>query len=106
MSERHMAPCGLDCARCDIFVATRADSDELREQIAAKWTELFHYPFQKDDINCDGCLGGGRLGIYCRTRCDIRPCALERGLTLCERCPDYECDKLKANRAASAAYTP
>ncbi len=104
MSEKRLAPCGLDCALCDMYIATQADSDQLRQQIADKWSELFHYNFKKDDINCDGCLGGGRLGIYCKSMCVIKPCATARGLTNCEDCPDYVCDILKKNRKESEAY--
>jgi hypothetical protein len=104
MSEQHLAPCGLNCAVCEIYVATKADSDDMRQQVADKWTRMFHHPFTKDDINCDGCLGGGRLGIYCETMCEIRPCALQRGLTACTDCPDYLCEKLRKNQEASAQY--
>jgi hypothetical protein len=106
MSEHRYAPCGLDCAQCDMFIATRADSDEMRSEVAEKWSRIFHYPFTKDDINCDGCLGGGRMGIYCKTMCEIRPCAVGRNLTDCRDCPDYECPTLRRNREASSQYQP
>ncbi len=106
MSETHKAPCGLDCAQCDTYLATKADSDEMRRQVAAKWSALFHYPFQKDDINCTGCLNDGRKSIYCGTMCEIRPCALRHGVADCAACPDYECEMLRRNREASAQYMP
>jgi hypothetical protein len=104
MSEKRIAPCGLDCALCDMYLATQANSDEMRQTIADKWSKLFHYPFKKEDINCDSCLGGGKLGIYCHSMCEIRPCAISKGLTNCEQCSDYECDMLKKNRKASEQY--
>lgn len=104
MSETLQAPCGLNCSKCDMYLATLTDSDALRMEIAEKWTKLFDYPFQKEDINCDGCLSGGRMGIYCRDLCEIRPCALAKGLTDCARCPDYICEKLQKNWEASSVY--
>ena len=106
MQEHHMAPCGLDCAQCDMYVATRADSDDMRDAVASKWSALFQYNFTRQDINCDGCLGGGKMGLYCQTMCKVRPCALQRGLRSCNDCPDYECEALRSTRAASAQYTP
>lgn len=104
MTEHKYAPCGLDCAKCDIYVATQANDDKLREQVAQKWTKLFHYQFSKADINCDGCLAGGRMSIYCGSMCEIKPCAQAKGIQLCTACPDYECNMLQMNRKASAAY--
>lgn len=104
MSEQLLAPCGLNCGQCDMYFATTADDDELRQQIADKWSRLFAYPFKKEDINCDGCLSGGRMGIYCRELCEIKPCAQARGITDCTKCPEYICAKLQKNRDASAAF--
>lgn len=104
MSEKLKAPCGLNCAQCDMYRATIADDDKLRIAIAEKWSRLFGYPFTKEDINCEGCLSGGRLGIYCRDLCEIKPCAQAKGLSDCSDCPQYICDKLKKNREASASY--
>ena len=105
MKEKLVAPCGLNCAICDTFLATQADNDDLRQQVADKWSALFHYTFHKDDINCDGCLSGGRMSIYCGTMCEIKPCAISKGLVDCKDCPDYLCDKLRKNLEASSHYT-
>jgi hypothetical protein len=104
MSNTLSAPCGLNCAQCDIYRATAADDDTQRKEIADKWTRLFGYPFSLADINCDGCLSGGRLGIYCRDLCEVKPCALAKGLSDCSKCPEYICEKLQKNREASSAY--
>ena len=104
MSNSRYAPCGLNCAQCEIYLATKADNDEYRKAVAEKWSRLFGYPFSINDINCDGCLSEGRKGIYCRDLCEIKPCALSRGLTDCSKCPEYICEKLQKNREASAAY--
>lgn len=104
MNQNLNAPCGLNCALCDMYLATQANDDELRQEIADKWSELFHHPFKKEDINCDGCLGGSRRSLYCQNLCEIRPCALSKGLTDCKDCPDYLCPKLQKNQEASAVY--
>jgi hypothetical protein len=104
MTEERIAPCGLDCAKCDMYIATKADNDEMRQTIADKWTQLFHYNFKKEDINCDGCLAGGRMGLYCRSMCKIKPCALSHGVTNCKNCPEYKCEILIQNQKESEAY--
>lgn len=53
-----------------------------------------------DAVICDGCLSDGRLSGYC-SMCQIRVCAVERGVANCARCADYAlashgCDKLDA----------
>ncbi len=104
MLQPKHAPCGIDCALCDTYLATVADDDSLRQAVAEKWSLLFSYPFKKEDINCVGCTDEGPHGIYCGTLCEIRPCATKRGMSDCKACPDYCCDMLRKNQEASAQY--
>jgi hypothetical protein len=66
-------------------------------QLAEKWRQEFNSPeITADSILCDGCPGtnGGRRIGYCAT-CEIRACALERGVANCGHCADYACEKLE-----------
>jgi hypothetical protein len=94
--EQMIAYCGLDCARCPACVATQADDREALERTAAMWREQFNAPeITADSIICDGCPAtDGRLSGYCSI-CEIRACALGRGLETCAPCAEYDgCAKL------------
>ena len=48
--------CGLDCERCDAYIATITDDQALREKTAALWTRLNATPIMPEHINCAGCV--------------------------------------------------
>ncbi len=91
-----IAACGLDCAKCEAYIATQANDSAALEQIAAKWRVEYNAPgISATNILCDGCMSGGRTIGHC-AECKIRLCALERGLPNCAACPDYACEHLAA----------
>jgi hypothetical protein len=91
-----IAACGLDCAKCDSFIATQANDLVALEQVAAKWTKEFNAPgLTALNVQCDGCMAEGRKIGHC-AECKIRLCAIERGLENCAACPDYACEQLTA----------
>jgi predicted nucleic acid binding AN1-type Zn finger protein len=91
-----IAACGLDCAKCDAYIATQANDQAALEQIAAKWRVEYNTPgLVAANILCDSCMAGGRTIGHC-TECKIRLCVLERGLENCATCPDYACETLTA----------
>ncbi len=51
--------------------------------------------FTSKDLECDGCLGGGRLSPWCR-ECNIKSCLKRKpGETICPAdCPDFPCSQL------------
>ena len=94
-SVKLLALCGIDCLECPAYLATQNNDDQLREKTAAQWSAMFKAQIRPQDINCDGCLGPGpRRFAHCH-QCQIRACALERGLANCAACPEYACDKLQ-----------
>lgn len=93
-----MAMCGLDCASCPAFIATKNNDNELRIKTAKEWTKNFmdqnEPPIKPEDINCLGCLSlVGSLYSNC-SKCEVRKCALAKSITNCKDCKDYKCDKL------------
>jgi hypothetical protein len=98
--DRMIAYCGLDCGQCPAYVATQADDHEALERTAAMWREQFNSPYiTADNIVCDGCMQDARLSGYC-SMCEIRACALERGVETCASCAEYDgCSKLAAFHA-------
>lgn len=97
--EKHIAMCGLDCASCEAFIATKNNDDSLRKKVVKEWSEWFKTkgyvrpPLKLEDINCRGCLSDGSVYLYCR-ECNIRRCGLEKGVKNCKECKEYRCDEL------------
>jgi hypothetical protein len=90
-----IAACGLDCARCDSYIATQANDMAALAAVAEKWTREYNAPgLTAENVQCDGCMIEGRKIGHC-SECGIRLCALERDLVNCAVCPDYACEKLQ-----------
>jgi hypothetical protein len=94
--ERLIAVCGLDCAKCEAYLATQAKDEAAKERVAAKWREDYNAPnIDAAYVTCDSCLAlDGHLGGHCY-ECEIRACGVGRGLANCAHCVDYgTCEKL------------
>lgn len=89
--------CGLDCGKCDAYLATIHDDQALREKTAALWAELNHAPILPEHIHCEGCRVDGAKTLYCSEMCQVRKCALAKQLPTCGSCPELErCEALGA----------
>ncbi len=82
--------CGLDCEKCDAYLATINDDQVLREKTAKLWAELNNAPILPEHINCEGCRVDGVKTVYCDSLCAIRQCARKKDMTTCGTCPDLE----------------
>lgn len=89
-----LAYCGIDCSKCDAYIATQKNDDTLRAETAKKWSEAFKIEMKPESINCDGCPSNSkRLISHCAV-CEIRKCAREKKVKTCASCPEYSCEKL------------
>ncbi len=92
--SKMIAYCGLHCTKCPTFLATQANDDIARAETADMYAKKFGFNMKPEDINCDGCLNkNGKLIGYCQS-CDIRECAMSRGIDNCASCDDQPCEKL------------
>ena len=57
--NKMIAYCGLDCEKCDAYLATINDDHELRRKTAKLWAELNNAPILPEHINCQGCRAEG-----------------------------------------------
>ena len=89
-NNKMIAYCGLDCARCDAYLATVNDDDALREKTAKLWSELNGIEILPCQINCEGCRMNGAKTVFCDSLCGIRQCAMKKGYETCGDCPDME----------------
>ena len=82
-----IAVCGFDCSECPAYKAAHSHDEELKKQVAEKWSKTIGKKVTFEDILCDGCRAGGRLVAYCAV-CNIRTCAVNKGYPTCAHCPD------------------
>jgi hypothetical protein len=86
--------CGLTCTDCPALIATRAGNEVALAKVAEQWSQEFNAQLTVDDCRCDGCLSEtGPWMSHC-AECNMRACAVERGVDTCAHCADYRCDKL------------
>jgi hypothetical protein len=119
MTEKMIAYCGMVCSDCFAYIATQKNDDKMRKGVAewlndkyqqntmrkevAEWrTNEYKRDFNPEDINCDGCLAGGRSVGYCQV-CTIKKCGKEKGVTNCGWCAAYPCSELDSMFKAAPA---
>jgi hypothetical protein len=88
-----IAPCGIDCAQCEIYKAT--NDPQLAEQTAKRWRETWAPKADASWFVCQGCRADRTL---CWTDdCKIYPCCVEQhGLNSCSQCDEFPCATLEA----------
>lgn len=92
-----VAPCGLYCGVCAIYVASRDHNLKFKErlvslykgEISGKGVLPGSENLTVEDIRCRGCLSDERF-FHC-TNCDIRKCAKSRGYADCHECDEFPC---------------
>lgn len=78
-----LAPCGLYCGVCAIYIADRDDNVKFKEKLTGV------YGVGLEELHCKGCLSDD-VFKYC-TVCPIRECTREKGDEGCYRCEDFPC---------------
>ena len=92
-----IAYCGLDCSKCDAYLATINNDQALREKTAKLWSELNHIQILPKDINCQGCRMDGVKTKFCQSLCAIRQCAMKKDIQTCGDCSNIKkCQTIKA----------
>ena len=90
-----IAYCGLDCEKCDAYIATKNNDQALREKTAKLWSELNNVTILPEHINCEGCRTNGVKTYYCDNLCAIRQCAMKKNVSTCGDCAQMEqCEKV------------
>lgn len=87
-----MAPCGLHCAFCGIYIANRDGNEKFRAIMGNL------YGTKPEETVCLGCMQPDppkQLYGYCKD-CKIRDCVKEKGFYSCHQCPDWPCSMIEA----------
>ena len=90
-----IAYCGLDCLKCDGYLATQANDDKQIAEVAKKWSEQFHADVKAENVICDGCKAEGRKSFHCANLCKIRTCCVDKKYDTCIQCDNFPCSDLK-----------
>lgn len=96
-SDIMIAYCGIDCSKCDAYIATAKNDDALREKTAKLWSDLNHTEILPKQINCEGCRTNGAKTLFCENLCSVRRCASKKGVATCG-----DCSKMKNCAAVGA----
>jgi predicted RNA-binding Zn-ribbon protein involved in translation (DUF1610 family) len=97
-----IAPCGLYCGVCAIYIAHRDNNHKFKERlanlykgnVAGKGTLPNSENLSADDIRCHGCLSDERF-MHCH-QCEIRNCTKEKGFTGCHQCDEFPCHHIES----------
>ena len=88
--NKMIAYCGLNCEKCDAYLATINDDNELREKTAKLWSTYNAVKIEPKMINCTGCRVDGVKTVFCGTLCEIRKCAKNKNFETCGNCLNME----------------
>ncbi len=95
MDNKYIAYCGLDCSKCEAYIATQHDDNELRKKVAEEWSKLNGVEITPEMINCDGCRLDGRKTPFCDSICEIKKCASSNSYCNCGACGEVNtCNKV------------
>ena len=86
-----MAPCGLYCGTCGVYIATRDDNAKFRTVLGNL------YGTKPEDTACLGCMQADpprMLYIYCKS-CPIRDCVTAKGYYSCHQCGEWPCEHIR-----------
>ncbi|MFH2011266.1 MAG: DUF3795 domain-containing protein [Pseudomonadota bacterium] len=86
--------CGLNCTKCEAYIATQENDDVKKSVVARKWSDQYNTDIKPEHINCDGCKSDGVKFYYCEYTCEIRKCCISNSVDNCAVCQDYLCDTL------------
>lgn len=85
-----MAPCGLYCGACGVYIATRDGNEKFRTVMGNL------YGTKPEDTACLGCMQADppkKMYGYCKM-CPIRDCVRSKGFYSCHQCRDWPCDRI------------
>lgn len=86
-----MAPCGLYCGTCGVYIATRDENAKFKAILGNL------YGTEPEETECLGCMQAEpaqKLYAYCRA-CTIRDCVQSKGFYSCHQCGDWPCDMIR-----------
>jgi Protein of unknown function (DUF3795) len=87
-NRKLMAPCGLYCGVCAVYIATRDENEKLKGVMGNI------YGSKPEDTECLGCMQPDppeKLYGPCQS-CEIRDCIKSKNIYSCSKCDDWPCE--------------
>ena len=87
-----MAPCGLYCGTCGVYLATRDKNEKFRAIMANL------YGTKPEETKCLGCMQpdtSAAIYNWCKI-CTVRNCAKSKGYYSCHQCDQWPCDMINS----------
>jgi len=94
-----MAPCGLYCGTCGVYIATRDGNQKFKAALGNI------YGTKPEDTECLGCMQPDpprKLYGYCQS-CEIRACIRKKGFYSCHQCEKWPCEMIANFKIATGA---
>ncbi len=96
-----IAPCGLYCGVCAIYIAYRDNNLKLKERLLNLYKggtpDKGRLPNAEkltiEEIKCKGCLSDEAF-MHCQ-QCEIRRCTREKGYIGCHQCNEWPCEYIE-----------
>lgn len=86
--------CGFRCGLCPAY-KNNITCEEDRQKVSDGWFKYYGFRIPAEEIYCDGCLAEDCNNPQrIDPECEVRSCALQRGLANCAHCDYYICEKL------------
>jgi hypothetical protein len=87
INENLLAPCGLYCRVCSIYIAHRDKNEKFKKALMKVYK-----PFIKgmEDLKCMGCLSDKEVFPVCKS-CPIKDCTRQKGIQGCHECEEFPC---------------
>ncbi|MFX1329434.1 MAG: DUF3795 domain-containing protein [Promethearchaeota archaeon] len=96
-----IAPCGLDCGKCMIYLApyNQRVNHNLVRIFKGMWENV-----SSKDFHCSTCRG--EISECWTTECWIRDCCIkDKNLDFCYQCQDFPCNGLNERASTSKRYS-
>ncbi len=87
-----MAPCGLYCGACGVYIATRDGNEKFKAAMGNL------YGTSPEETQCLGCMQPDPPKIlysYCKT-CELRDCVKAKGFYSCHQCEEWPCSLVES----------
>ena len=93
--------CGLDCEKCEVYIATQTNDNTIRAKVAKQLSELHKVSINPELINCNGCTSQGVKATFCAYMCEIGKCCQNQHKDVldCAKCIPFSCSYLNWNIA-------
>ncbi len=90
-----IAYCGIDCEKCDSYIATQSEKKEELMKVANKLAIRYSAEVKPEYVICDGCRADGRRSYFCKNICKMRTCCIEKNYYSCIECDELPCEELQ-----------